>query len=400
MNIGFVVWKFPIYSNSFVLNEIVGLMKLGVNVTIYSFTKPNSRDSKLILYGDDVDLKDKIVYLCDQDISFLDWNIIANLNIPLCDNKITQEIRNKRIEESKYSLKKSTDGFINWVEDIKQRNINILHSPFSNCTCDIVLALHYHTKIPFTFECHAFDLFVDFMYEKEKIEKASGVFPISEYNKQMLISEFRCPTEKIFVKRVTHKNDFIPDKTINEDYILSACRLEEIKGLIFSITAFSKISKEFPNLKYYIAGDGSLKEDLLDAVEQLGMSDKIKFLGVISNEMVLTYIKSAKFTILTSVWDRCGNADGIPTFFIESMSLGIPCIGSNISGIPELIKSGKNGRLVDPTDQPQIIKSMKNILEWDLYYKKLSKGAVETIDNHFNYIDNLNIMKDAWCKII
>jgi Glycosyltransferase len=96
------------------------------------------------------------------------------------------------------------------------------------------------------------------------------------------------------------------------------------------------------------------KGELFKKVKELHLTEKITFLGNMSNEDAMDLVAQSTIVILPSVIIKNGDRDGIPTSLIEAMYLKTPVISSRISGIPELIDDGINGFLTEPGDVRQI----------------------------------------------
>lgn len=294
---------------------------------------------------------------------------------------------------------KTISSFNNVATYLKEQRFDYIHAGLGNRPATVAMLLSDISGIPFTFECHAYDLFVDFPFAKEKIEKAKKIFTISEYNKKYLIDEFDCADCKIVVKRVAFNKSFCDKiRNINKDdnIIVSICRLHEIKGLEYSLKAISILIKKRKNIKYLIIGDGPQKNFLKKKIKSLEISKNVFLLGDIPNEEALTYIKKAKISLLTSVIAKNGDRDGIPTFLIESMYLGTLVVASNISGIPELIEDGVSGFLTRPKDVLNIVDKIDALLENEKLQIQFIQNAKNKIIKKFNIESNMGKMTNVF----
>ena len=120
-------------------------------------------------------------------------------------------------------------------------------------------------------------------------------------------------------------------------YYLYFGRLSEEKGILTLISVMNKIGADL-----YIVGSGPLKETIEEYIS-LNNASNIKLLGFKSGQDLIDIVGNAKAVILPSEWYENG-----PFSAIEALQLGIPIIGANIGGIPELIDS--NGVLFDSGD--------------------------------------------------
>ncbi len=126
------------------------------------------------------------------------------------------------------------------------------------------------------------------------------------------------------------------DENIN--YIISVGRLIPLKRNKDLLLAFSRIHEQLDNTKLLFLGDGYLKSTLIKYSNELGIEEKVIFLGNVDNPFY--YLKRSKLFVLTS------EIEGFPNALLEAMGCGVPVISSNCkSGPSELLENGKYGFL-------------------------------------------------------
>jgi len=412
MKIAYIVHKFPRLHNTFILNEIVQLKKKGHEVYVFSINKSQER----VINREVLSLKGKIFYFEDFLIEHNQYlirhlfRVVKKLNthssfFRRLIAKVLIKSNRTDIDIAKYykefGLKIYALGLI--AKKIQRDEIDIVHAGFANRPATAAMILSKLAGVSFSFEAHAYDLFVDFDCSKEKIEKAKKIFTISNYNKQYLIDHLKCPPSKIVVNRVPiNKNccDKIPDKPRSDSLIISVCRLHPTKGLEYAIEAFRLIARQREDVRFTIIGGGPLKSQLLEKVAQLSLGDKVTFLGDISNEDAIRFISQSTMMVLPSVIAGNGDRDGIPTSLIEAMYLKTPVIGSKISGIPELIEDGINGFLTEPGDVSAIAEKMEKLLSGESLRMKIGKEARKKINEEFNVEKNFEKLVQAWNEML
>lgn len=141
----------------------------------------------------------------------------------------------------------------------------------------------------------------------------------------------------------------IPKKIKNgggEFRIGSATRLSEQKGLIYLLEAASMVCHQYPNVKFYIAGEGELKNQLQNEIHRLGLHEYVQLIG--KHPKIYEFLRQLDLFVLPSLWE------GLPTVILEAMVAGVPVIATNIPGTDELIQNGKNGWLVAPRSAPAL----------------------------------------------
>jgi glycosyltransferase involved in cell wall biosynthesis len=102
------------------------------------------------------------------------------------------------------------------------------------------------------------------------------------------------------------------------------------KGLIYLISAFHRIKQEIPDSMLVIVGDGPDKDELISLVRELDLCNDVVFTGFKSNP--IAYMKGFDILILPSLHEACS------LVLLEGLYSGIPVLGSNIGGTPEVLK--------------------------------------------------------------
>ena len=122
-------------------------------------------------------------------------------------------------------------------------------------------------------------------------------------------------------------------------------------------TALNSISK-IKNLdfEYWIAGVGEQESELKEQINELGLSEKVKFLGYISDIPAL--LKKADIFLIPSKWEGFGLAA------VEAMNASLPCVISNVPGLGDLInEDGDDAFLIEPFDEESIAKKIVQLIE-------------------------------------
>jgi glycosyltransferase involved in cell wall biosynthesis len=191
--------------------------------------------------------------------------------------------------------------------------------------------------------------------------------------------------------------NFNPDpqvkNTIKSDrkYFLYFGRLSREKGLSTLIMAFSQVR----HLKLVIAGTGPQEFYLKDMVQKLGL-DNIEFIGFKSGDELKSIINNASFNIVPSEW-----WENNPMSIIEAYSLGIPVIGANVGGIPEIVVDGETGYLFDMKNVDQLAKiiSKANALS-TIEYNTMSTCAFDFALQKFNKDQYISSLEEYYKKHI
>ena len=133
-----------------------------------------------------------------------------------------------------------------------------------------------------------------------------------------------------------------PRKTVKT--LFCTTRLSPEKGLTFIIRGMSLLFRKGYDLELRLGGDGPSKGRLQELATQLGIADRVHFLGFLTEDEIVRELESSDLFVLPSL------VEGIPVSAMEAMAVGVPVIATNIAGTSELIEDGKTGLLVRPSD--------------------------------------------------
>jgi glycosyltransferase involved in cell wall biosynthesis len=176
------------------------------------------------------------------------------------------------------------------------------------------------------------------------------------------------------------------NKKIDPDYISFGFigSLLPNKGIEILLKAFHKIKK--PNYRLFIAGSG--KEDYEEYLKSKYKDASTIFMGKVNPE---DFFEKVDVTIVPSIW-----YENFPGVIVESLAFGIPVIGSNIGGIPEIISEDINGMLFDPYKEgdleQKILKFAKEISIWRSKTEEIKKSS-QKFTNYEKWIDE-------WAKLM
>ena len=153
------------------------------------------------------------------------------------------------------------------------------------------------------------------------------------------------------------------------DVIISVSRLVEKNNIETLVRAFARLEGE-PIL--VLVGDGPRKPRLLRLTDELGVYERVRFVGTVPHERLPGYLSVA------TVFARPSRSEGLGTAFLEAMAAGLPVVASPVGGIPDIVQDGLNGLLAEPDDEAGIALCLSRILGNGLLAKQFSEHALET----------------------
>lgn len=140
-----------------------------------------------------------------------------------------------------------------------------------------------------------------------------------------------------------------------EKMILNVGRLTPEKAQKHLITAAGLLKETMPELRFFIAGEGPLHEELDSLIRGMGLQDRFTLLG--NRKDVARLLNGADLFVLYS------DTEGMPVSMMEAMSAGVPCIGSTLEGIMQLIPDEQYGTLITPGDPELLARTIVQVLE-------------------------------------
>lgn len=153
----------------------------------------------------------------------------------------------------------------------------------------------------------------------------------------------------------------------NAKVLITAGRLEPVKGHKYLIEAIQKLRVQFGNLFLWILGDGSLKKETEAFVNHSGLGNSIFVPGNVQN--VPDYLRESDIFVLSSL------SEGTPMALLEAMATGLPIIATQVGGIAKVLENGRAGILVDPGSSEAIGNAIKKVLEDNDLALSLGKEA-------------------------
>ncbi len=164
-------------------------------------------------------------------------------------------------------------------------------------------------------------------------------------------------------------------------------RLEPVKNHLLLINSFIEVLKECKHIKLFIVGNGSLYQELFDFVKDAGIDDFVVFTGEKRN--IPEYLNLFDIFTLTSI------DEGMNLTLLESQSVGLPAVVTDVGGNREIISHEKNGLLAKSDDKEDFVKNLKKLVlndELRQIYGECARSNIEakfslnnTIDKYINY---------------
>jgi glycosyltransferase involved in cell wall biosynthesis len=226
-------------------------------------------------------------------------------------------------------------------------------------------------------------------FDRVEISRAEKVVAVSDFVRKSVVSTYNIPesrvetiysgvlAEKYSCNEVEVQQARHAFKFGDEPTILFVGRLEGRKNLEFLIRAFKLIVRE-SRCKLVIVGNGS-QASLKEVVSSLGISRDVVFTGFVDDDDLRLLYNACDIFVLPS------HLEGFGLTLLEAMAAAKPVIASNVGGIPELVKNGVNGILVDLKNPKELATALKYLLENPELARKMGMRNREYVSNNFTW---------------
>lgn len=158
------------------------------------------------------------------------------------------------------------------------------------------------------------------------------------------------PFQRANGKALRKKNGWQKDTVL-----ISIGRLAPEKNWDTLLHAFARLLPEHPRLRLVLIGDGPGREDLEHLADELGVANRVTFVGALPFDEIPAYLKAADIFTFASVTETQGLAT------IEAMAAGLPVVAVDASGTRDIVKHGKQGFLVD-NDADALAKGIRRLV--------------------------------------
>lgn len=405
MKILFIVDEFPSLSETFILNQITGLLDQEVDIDIFSL-----RLNKQKKIHEDVkkyNLLSRTIYIdvpkqkLKRIFKTLFLFLINFLKYPW---KLVRIINFTKYH--KYGIKTLSLTYLYiglfFLKNKKQYDIIYAHFGPSGLLAAQLRAMGvFNAPVITSFHGHDISALLDKKgkaYYDFLFKKGDLFMPISKYWKKRLLS-LGCPADKVIVHHMgvnIKKFKFKTRLSRKPLRIVSVCRLVEKKGIRYALEALQNLRKNYPDIsfRYTIVGNGPLETQLKNLTRKFSLQEYVNFKGWLNQEEILKILERNDIFLAPSCKSKDGDMEGIPVSIMEAMAKGLIVIATKHSGIPELVIDGKSGLLVPEKNSIKIMKSVKFLAQGEKKWPRYSNNARKTIERSFNInLLNKNLLK-------
>ncbi|HEX9665143.1 MAG TPA: glycosyltransferase [Thermodesulfobacteriota bacterium] len=387
MRIALFLTNFPMLSETFILNQITGLINLGINFDIYASTNPH--EEKVHRQVEEYNLLERVSY--SDSITPVYKRLTKGVKIVLknfCKSPLaySEAMKSKSLRDifyvNDFTLNKS------------RKSYDLIHAHYgSNGRIAAILKKSgvFKGKLITTFHGYDFSKLIN----ERGIQTYKDLFRVGDlftantnFTKERLI-ELGCSKARVVklpvgieIKLFNYRERYLGEVDIVK--LLTVGRMVEKKGLEYAIKAVARVAQKYPNIEYNIVGDGLLRQRLENLIKELGISDKVNLLGWKTQEELRKLFQDAHIFILSSVKSTDGDMEGQGLVLQEAQAVGIPVLSTLHNGIPEGVIDGKSGFLVPERDVDALTDRLQYLVEHRELWPEMGRCGRKLVEEKYD----------------
>jgi phosphatidylinositol alpha-1,6-mannosyltransferase len=167
-------------------------------------------------------------------------------------------------------------------------------------------------------------------------------------------------------------------------WILTVARLDWHKGFDTVIRALPAVRAAHPDVRYAIAGVGACRGYLEQLVAELRLGDAVRFLGFVpETDLPALYNTADVFALVSRRHDLLVEGFGIAV--VEASASGLPVLAGREAGLPDAVREGETGMLVDPYDPAAVAAGLNRLLSDGTLRRQFGAAGRRAVEEYFNW---------------
>jgi glycosyltransferase involved in cell wall biosynthesis len=376
--VGYVLKRYPRYSETFVVNEILAHESAGLELAIFSLLQPNDgyfQDTIARVHA-------PVRYLPAECLKpELLWSAIETASVELPG--VWAALEDARGEDVRHVYQALLLAYA-----ARKQGIDHLHAHFATSATTVARLAARFAGLTYSFTAHAKDIFHESVQPddlRKKLGDAVAAVTVSDYNRDHLRQRYA--PEAAHVERVYNGLDLdrfayaAPRERPRR--IVAVGRLVEKKGFADLIDACALLAALGHDFDCRIVGSGPLEGDLDAQIDRLSLARRVKLIGPRPQFEIAALVQDAAVFAAPCVVGTDSNRDGLPTVLLEAMALGTPCVATDVTGIPEAVRHGETGLIVPQYDPAALALALARLLDDSPLRVGLAAAARRLVETEF-----------------
>jgi colanic acid/amylovoran biosynthesis glycosyltransferase len=379
MRVAYVVKRYPRYSETFIVREILAHEEAGLEIEIFALHPPIDTHFQDLIAR----VRAPVHQLPSVGVRVADfWTAFEQAREVIPD--LGTALDAARGEEAGHVYQA-----LLLAHAVTVRRMHHLHAPFAHEPTSVARLASRFTGVPYSFTARARDIFHKDVRRDDlerKLREAAGVVTITDFNLAFLRETYGAAAAH--VEQIYNGLDLTEftyeAPTDRRPVIVAVGRLVEKKGFTYLVEACAILRESGCDFTCQIIGAGGLEADLRRQIEARGLHGRVELMGPRPQNEVIRQMRSAAVFTLPCIVADDGDRDGLPNVLFESMALGTPCVSTDVTGIPEILHDGETGLMVPQRDPVALAAALERLLTDPALRLSLSAGARRLIEAEFD----------------
>ncbi len=384
LRVGYVVKRYPRYSETFIVREILAHEAAGLEIDIFALRPPSDTH-----FQDPIArVRAPVHYLpSEEHVRASDFWAAIEASAEVLPALWTglREARGLEVRDVYQAIVLAREAH--------QRGISHLHAPFASDPATVARLASSFARVPYSFTARAKDIFhktVQSEQLRRKLREAGAVITVSNYNLDWLRKTYGAAASH--VQRIYNGLDLeqFPYEAPYErpPQIVSVGRFVEKKGFGDLVEACAILVARGRSFTCQIIGTGLLEAELRARIARLGLQKIVQLTGPRPQSEVIGHVQAAAVFALPCIVGEDGDRDGLPNVLFEAMALGTPCVSTDVTGIPEVLHDGDTGLMVRQRDPLSLANAIDRLLTDPGLRVRLATSARRLIESEFDIHQN------------
>jgi glycosyltransferase involved in cell wall biosynthesis len=396
--------RFPRLSETFILDEILGLEANGVDLCLFAIADPR----EATVQPDVRRVRSTVTYLRTGDstaaavrdnLHFVHGHVRLLAHHPVRWTRTAARLLGPERSRAMARHFLEAGGMALEMDRVGGDH---LHAAFAHGPASTAYYVHLVTGRPYSFAAHAKDLYLSTPEVlAAKIVAASFVLACSHSAaaelRRIAVAHGGSGAEVIYAPHGVDVDRFRPgpegsdatDRTGLDEPVrlLTVGRLVPKKGYPTLVSALAELADRGVPFTCRIIGGGDLREALAARLASAGIADRVELCGTRTQIEILEEYRQADLFVQASVVTADGDRDGIPNSVLEAMSCGLAVVATDVAGIPEVITDHGTGLLARQADPTALADALGEAVDDHLLRARLGRAAREFVIETFSRSD-------------
>ncbi len=380
MKLGYLIAQYPAVNHTYILREVLALRRSGFDVRTVSVRRADRPGRSLS--GDEAAEERRTFSVLGAGV----WHALT-VNVRVLARHPLRYLRGLAYA---WALTRGTPRLlvsytVYFFEAVVAGHyfascgVRSIHTHFAST---VLLLLSRVFPIRYSMTLHGSGEFVDVVgfHLAEKVRHAQFVVTISHFGRSQVMNASASAD--------WHKVVVVPLGVDTEEYaprprqprapaaalrLISVGHLSPVKGYPLLIEAVHQLRGRGTHVELTLVGDGPSRAELEALITQLALEGVVHLAGACNHDRVPDYLARSDVFALSSF------LEGVPVVLMEAMAMGLPCVATRITGIPEIIDDGLDGLLVPPGSATHLAEAIGRLADDEALARRLGAAGREKV---------------------